>query len=74
MIPKSTKNDMETPLLEKKGSLTPLNVEFTTTFRSSKHDLETPDKPKYFHFGFLNRLIFHWANQIIKVNTMQREY
>lgn len=73
MLAKTNKNDIELPLLEKKSGQTPLNPEFTTTFRPSNYDLETANKPKYFQFGFLNRLIFLWATDIVKVRKNDKE-
>jgi len=69
MLPK---DNIELPLLQKNAGPSPVTAEHTSTLKYPYGDLENSEKPKYFHFGFLNRLIFHWANKIIKVSILYR--
>jgi len=69
MIPsKSQKEDIELPLLPRKGSKSP-SVDFANI--PSRPDLEakpTPQLPKYLDASILNRMFFHWVSGIIHVN------
>lgn len=65
MDTKSTKNEVELPLLDKTIRKQPSNVK-SQSYSSSKKATNA-HIPKYFDVNFVSKLFFSWVNQFIYV-------